>query len=422
MRRVVVTGVGMVTPLGANMEWTWKNLVAGKSGIRKIPEDLPYSTDLASKVIGYIPNIHEDPESGFDQNMYVNARDAKTMDRFIVLSIAAAKQAMEDSGFLTDTEDKQLSSGVLFGAGIGGLVCIENNAKILAEKGVRRVSPFFIPASLINLAAGHISINHKLRGPNLAVVTACASGSHAIGEAARIITCGDADMMLCGGVEAALCPLGIAGFTAARALSTRFNDTPEKASRPWDKRRDGFVMSEGGGMVVLEEYEQAKKRGARIYGELIGYGISGDAYHITAPEPYGNGAIRAMVMALRKANINPEQVDYINAHGTSTPPGDIVEYRAVKNVFTNHTDIIMSSTKSATGHMLGGAGSAEAIFCLLAMRDGIVPPTLNLEDPEDEISGINLVPNNALEKKINIVLSNSFGFGGTNTSLVFKKV
>lgn len=418
----MVSGIGLITPLGINLESSWENLIHGKSGIKKIPDTWPNTADLPSKVAGYIPNIDEDPVHGFNARLYVEGRDIKTMDRFIVLSIAAAKQAIDDAGIKFDTEAQQLETGVLFGAGIGGLICIENNVRILAEKGARRVSPFFIPASLINLAAGHISIRYGIRGPNLSVVTACSSGANAIGEAARIIMCGDANTMVCGGIEAAICPLGVAGFASARALSTKYNDAPESASRPWDKGRDGFVIGEGGAIVILEEYEVAKRRGAKIYGELIGYGLSGDAYHMTAPDPTGNGGRRAILMALKKARINPDQVDYINAHATSTQLGDIVEYKAVKEVFASNANFVMSSTKSATGHMLGGAGSAEAVFSLLAMRDGIVPPTLNLYEPEEEISGVNLVPLKAIEKKVDVSLSNSFGFGGTNASLVFRKV
>lgn len=423
MRRVVVSGIGLITPLGVTTELSWKNLIAGKTGIKQIPDCWPYVSDLTSKVAGYIPNIDEDHNNGFDIGMYVDGKDIKTMDRFIAFAIAATKQAMEDSGIIIETEEDQLRSGIVFGAGIGGLTCIENNASILRDKGARRVSPFFIPASLINLAAGHVSIRYKLRGPNLSVVTACASGAHAIGEAARLISYGEADIMVCGGVEAAICPLGIAGFASARALSTRYNNFPEKASRPWDKGRDGFVIGEGGAMLVLEEYTLAKKRGAKIYGELVGYGLTGDAYHITAPHPDGDGGYRAMLMALKKAGVCPEQVDYINAHGTSTQMGDIIEYRAVKKVFAERSDhIVMSSTKSATGHMLGGAGSAEAAFCLLAMRDSMIPPTLNLDDPDDEITGVNLVPHQSIEQKVNVSISNSFGFGGTNASLIFKKI
>ena len=420
MRRVVVTGIGLVTPLAVGTSNTWCKLINGHSGIRKIPESLFDPGDLSSQIAGIIPPIDE--EHGFDPGAYIDGKDIKRMDRFIHLAIAAAREAVLDSGIDVSLTQKQKErAGVMVGSGIGGLIMIEQNALLLLEKGPRRISPFFIPSTLINLASGHISIEYGFLGPNHSVVTACASGAHAIGDAARIIMCDDADVMVCGGSEAAVCKLGVAGFASARALSTSYNDAPKKASRPWDKSRDGFVIGEGSGILVLEELEHAKKRGAKIYGEVIGYGLSGDGYHITAPEPNGDGAYRAMKMALKKAGISPSEVGYINAHGTSTPLGDIIEIKAMRRAFSediNH--IAISSTKSAIGHLLGAAGSVEAIFTLLAMKSGTLPPTLNLEEP-DEGCDLNLVANTAQEKSVNFAMSNSFGFGGTNVSLIFKK-
>ena len=418
MRRVVVTGVGLVTPLGATVQSSWNNIISSKSGIRRIPETLFDTSDLATKIAGIVPNDSE--ENGLNLNNFIPEKDQRKMDRFIHLAIVAANEAVNDSGWVANTEEQQNRTGVLVGSGIGGLATIEENALILKEKGPRRISPFFIPASLINLASGHISIQYKFKGPNHSVVTACSTGAHAIGDAAKLISMGDADIMVAGGTESAVTRLGIAGFNACRALSTSFNDNPQKASRPWDKNRDGFVMGEGAGVLILEELEHAKNRGAKIYAELAGYGLSGDAYHITAPAENGDGGFRAMTMALTKAGISPEQVDYINAHGTSTPPGDIIELNAVKRLFKNNNSFSMSSTKSAIGHLLGAAGSVEAIFSILAMNNNIVPPTLNLDDPSEEY-GIDLVPHKAKERKVEIALSNSFGFGGTNASLLFKK-
>lgn len=418
MRRVVVTGLGLVTPLANGVEPTWKRILDSKSGIRTI--DRFDVSDLPAKIAGVVPGADE--EDGFNADDWIAPKEQKKMDRFIIYGIAAAKQALDDAGWRPETEEEQCNSGVLIGSGIGGLPAIEAASILVHERGPRRLSPFFIPSSLINLVSGHISMEYKLRGPNHAVVTACSTGAHAIGDAARIIRAGDADVMVAGGTEAATCRIGMAGFAAARALSTSYNDTPEKASRPWDKGRDGFVMGEGAGIVVLEEYEHAKKRGAKIYGEMVGYGLTGDAHHITAPHPEGDGGFRAMKMALNRAGLNPEDIDYVNAHGTSTPLGDEIEHGAVKRLFGSASEkLSMSSTKSSIGHLLGAAGGVEAIFSLLAMRDNVAPPTLNLENPSDSCD-LDLVPLRAKEKPINAVLSNSFGFGGTNASVVFKRV
>jgi 3-oxoacyl-[acyl-carrier-protein] synthase II len=423
MRRVVVTGIGLVTPLGNNVDKSWKNIIASKSGIKKIPTSLFESNDLASRVAGYIPTLEEDPENGLNISDHIPARIISSMDRFIQLAMIAADEAISDAGYNEMSEDDKLNTAVLVGSGIGGLITIEANAKILNESGPRRITPFFIPASLINLASGQISIKHGFKGVNFGVVSACATGSHSIGEAARMISQGDLDIAVCGGAEAAICRLGIAGFAAARALSTKYNDTPEKASRPWDKGRDGFVMGEGAGVLVLEDFEKAKKRNAKIYAEVIGYGATSDAYHITAPESEGSGAHRAMNIAIKNAKIRAEEIDYINAHGTSTPLGDMIEYNAISKIFagSDTNKLTMSSTKSAIGHLLGAAGSVEAIFTLLAIQDSVVPPTLNLDDPE-EICKINLVPHTSQNKKVTIGMSNSFGFGGTNVSLIFRKI
>ncbi len=415
MIRVVVTGIGLITPLGITANDSWNNIINSKSGIKKIPDSLFSSDDLNCKIAGIIP-------SEFNIEEFVDSKESKKMDKFIHYAIAA-EEAISDANLKNLPDGIKEEIGVLIGSGIGGLSTIEKNANILELKGPRRISPFFIPASLINLASGHVSIKHGFKGPNHSVVTACSTGTHAIGDAARIIKDGDAKIMVCGGAEGAVCKLGVAGFAAARALSTNFNDSPEQASRPWDKDRDGFVMGEGAGILILEEYEHAKKRRAKIYGEVVGYGLSGDAHHITAPESEGKGAIKAMKMALAKAKIAPEEVDYINAHGTSTPLGDVIELNSIKKVFKNNIkDIAISSTKSSIGHLLGAAGSVEAIISLLAMQDRTLPPTLNLSNPDESCEGINLVANTPQSKKINCIMSNSFGFGGTNSCLVFKKV
>ncbi len=416
MRRVVVTGIGLVTPLGIDAERVWQKLIAGRSGIRGIQSfDV---ADLPAKIAGQVPK-GETAAGDFKIDDWVPPKEQRKMDDFIVFALAAADQAVHDSGWLPDGDEDRERTGVMIGSGIGGLPGITNGALTIHERGPRRLSPFFIPSNLINLAAGHGSIRFGFSGPNHAVVTACSSGAHAIGDAARLIQWEDADVMVCGGTEAAVCRLGMAGFASARALSTGFNDEPERASRPWDKRRDGFVMGEGSGIVVVEELEHAKKRGAKIYAEVLGYGMSGDAHHITAPAEDGSGAFRAMRNALKRSGLSADSIDYINAHGTSTPIGDEIELGAVKRLFGDHAyHLSMSSTKSAIGHLLGAAGSVEAIFAIFAMRDGIVPPTLNLEDPSDSCD-IDLVALTAKERRVRFVLSNSFGFGGTNASLIF---
>ena len=418
-RRVVITGIGVVSPLADGAELTWKKLLEAESGIRSITSfDV---SDLPAKIGGSVPL--GDGTGLFQPDKYMSAKEQRKVDKFILYAVAAATQAVEDSGWLPLDEESRERTGVMIGSGIGGLPEIENTSHILKDSGPRRISPFFIPSCLINLASGHVSIKYGFKGPNHAVVTACATGAHAIGDASRMIMFGDADVMVAGGTEAAVCRIGMAGFAAARALSTEYNDTPTKASRPWDEGRDGFVMGEGSGVVVLEEYEHAKKRGAKIYAEIIGYGMSGDAYHVTAPAEDGNGGYRAMRAALKNASINPEEIDYINAHGTSTPLGDAVEIAAVKRLFGDQPQTFsMSSTKSAIGHLLGAAGSIEAIFCALAIRDQVAPPTLNLENPSEGFEKLDLVPLDAKSRPINIALSNSFGFGGTNASLVLKRV
>lgn len=421
MRRVVVTGIGAVTPLAGNIQDSWKYLLEGKSGIEKMPEDRLNVSDITSQIAGCVP--YGEASDAFNALDYVAFKEQKKMDTFIIYALGAAIQAVEDSGWKPTDEEAQNRTGVMIGSGIGGLSLIEETAHILKEKGPKRISPFFIPASLINLASGHLSIKYGFRGPNHAVVTACSTGAHAIGDASRLIQYGDADVMVAGGTEAALCRLAISGFASARALSTGYNDRPKEASRPWDEGRDGFVIGEGAGIVILEEYEHAKKRGAKIYAEVAGYGLSGDAYHITAPESEGKGGYRAMQSALNHAQLNPDNIDYINAHGTSTPLGDMIELGAVKRLFGHCLDnVSMSSTKSAIGHLLGAAGSVEAIFSILAMQHNIMPPTLNLQNPSEGCDVIDLVANQAKEKNIQAVLSNSFGFGGTNASLVMKKV
>jgi len=415
MRRVVVTGIGLLTPLACGVEATWERLVRGESGIRKV-ESFDVS-DISSKIAGQIPRGTKPGE--FNPDDWLAPKEQRRIDQFILYGITAAVQAVEDAGWKPEGDEDRERTGVLIGSGIGGLPGIYDTSILLYEKGARRVSPFFIPASLINLVSGHVSIRYGFTGPNHSVVTACSTGAHAIGDAARLIQWGDADVMVAGGTEGAVCRLAMAGFAAARALSSRFNDTPEKASRPWDQDRDGFVIGEGAGIVVLEEYEHAKKRGAKIYAEFKGYGMSGDAHHVTAPAADGNGAYRAMRNALRSAKMTPEDIDYINAHGTSTPLGDAIEHGAVKRLFASAAGkVSMSSTKSAIGHLLGAAGSTEAIFSMLAMRDGVLPPTLNLDNPSEGCD-MDLVPHKAKERKLRAVLSNSFGFGGTNASLVF---
>jgi len=416
MRRVVVTGCGVVTPLGVGTETVWKRLLEGQSGIRAIQSfDV---SDLPAKIAGQVPR-GETASGSFNADDWVPPKEQRKMDEFIVFALAAAAQAVDDSGWKPADPVERERTGVMIGSGIGGLPGITEGALVVHEKGPRRLSPFFIPANLINLASGHVSIRYGFCGPNHAVVTACSTGAHAIGDAARIIMWDDADVMVCGGTEAAICRIGIAGFAAARALSTKFNDEPQRASRPWDQQRDGFVMGEGSGIVVLEELEHAKKRGAKIYAEVIGYGMSGDAHHITAPAADGSGAFRAMRNALNRAKLTPDKIDYVNAHGTSTPLGDEIELGAVKRLFGESAyKLSMSSTKSAIGHLLGAAGSVEAIFSILALRDGVVPPTLNLENPSPSCD-LDLVPLKAKERPVRFALSNSFGFGGTNASLVF---
>jgi 3-oxoacyl-[acyl-carrier-protein] synthase II len=418
MKRVVVTGLGLVTPLGVGTENIWKRLTAGESGIRAIQSfDV---SDLPAKIAGQVPR-GETASGLFNADDWVPPKDQRKMDEFILYAMAAAEQAVADSGWKPEGAEERERTGVMIGSGIGGLPGIADGAITLHERGPRRLSPFFIPSNLINLASGQVSIRYGYSGPNHAVVTACSTGAHAIGDAARLIMWEDADVMVAGGAEAAVCRLGIAGFAAARALSTGFNDEPARASRPWDEKRDGFVMGEGAGIVVLEELEHAKKRGAKIYAEVVGYGMSGDAYHITAPSEDGNGAYRSMRNALKRAQLTPDKIDYINAHGTSTPLGDEIELGAVKRLFGEHAyKVSMSSTKSAIGHLLGAAGSVEAIFSILAMRDGVVPPTLNLENPSAGCD-IDLVPLKAKERRVNYALSNSFGFGGTNASLIFAR-
>ena len=417
MRRVVVTGLGLVTSLGCGVEVNWENLLAGKSGIGAIQSfDI---SDLPAKIAGQVP-VGETAEGLFNADDWMTPKDQRRMDDFIVYGLTAAIQAVADSGWTAETEEDQVRTGVMIGSGIGGLNEIAKNAVLVESGNIRQVSPFFIPASLINLVSGHVSIKFGFKGPNHSVVTACSTGAHAIGDAARLIMLDDANVMIAGGAEAAVCRLGMAGFCAARALSTGFNDTPQMASRPWDKDRDGFVMGDGAGALVLEELEHAKARGANIMAEVVGFGLSGDAHHITAPAEDGNGAQRCMEAALKRAGANPEDIDYINAHGTSTPLGDEIELAAVERVFGDHSNgLSMSSTKSAIGHLLGAAGAVESIFSILAMRDGVVPPTLNLDNSSVD-SDIDLVPHQAKEHPVKTVLSNSFGFGGTNASLVFK--
>jgi len=426
MRRVVVTGIGMVTPLAWGAEKTWAALLAGKSGAGTISAfDI---TDYACKVACEVPRVSgrggggPDVEGSFDPDQVMSPREQRRVDDFILYAMAAADEAVRDAGWTPEDEGERRRTGVMLGSGIGGLSSIADTAVELHEKGPRRVSPFFIPSALINLASGQVSIRYGFKGPNHAVVTACATGAHAVGDAARLIQYGDADVMLAGGAEAAVCPIGIAGFIACRAMSTNFNDTPERASRPYDKDRDGFVMGEGAGCLVLEELEHARKRGAKIYAEVIGYGLAGDAYHITAPSEDGDGGYRAMEAAIGHAGLNPADIDYINAHGTSTPLGDEIELGAVERLMGQAAGkAAMSSTKSAIGHLLGAAGAVEAAFTVLALRDQIAPPTINLDNPSVD-TALDLVPHKAKPMKIDVALSNSFGFGGTNASVVFKKL
>ena len=419
MRRVVVTGLGMVTPLGSGVEHVWSRLIAGDSGAARVSS---FETDdLACKIACQIP-LGDGSDGTFNPDAYMEVKEQRKVDPFIVYAIAAAKQALDDADWHPKSHEDQCATGVLVGSGIGGIGGIYDASITLHEKGPRRVSPFFIPGRIINLASGQISIAHGLKGPNHAVVTACSTGAHAIGDAARLIAFGDADVMVAGGAESPVNRLSLAGFAACRALSTGFNETPTKASRPYDKDRDGFVMGEGAGVVVLEEYAHAKARGAKIYAEVIGYGLSGDAYHITSPSPDGDGAYRCMSAAVKRAGISPSEIDYINAHGTSTPMGDELELKAVERLLGDAAaKASMSSTKSAIGHLLGAAGAVEAIFSVLTIRDGVLPPTLNLDNPSVETS-IDLVPHEAKRKRVDVALSNSFGFGGTNASLVMRRV
>jgi 3-oxoacyl-[acyl-carrier-protein] synthase II len=418
MRRVVVTGLGLVTPLGADVETTWQNLIAGKSGIAPITRF--DTTDQKATIAGEVKS--KDHPYGFDPDKRVDHKVQRQVDPFIVYAIDAAGQALEDAGLTDMDQDMKERAGVSIGSGIGGLPGIESESLVLAEKGPGRVSPHFVHGRLINLTSGQVSIKYGLMGPNHSVVTACSTGAHSIGDAARMIKDDDADIMLAGGAESTINPLGVAGFAQARALNTAFNDRPEQASRPYDKGREGFVMGEGAGVVVLEEYEHAKARGAKIYAEVVGYGLSGDAYHVTAPHPEGRGAELAMRMALKKAGLKPEDIDYVNAHGTSTM-ADTIELAAVKRVLgADLSGASMSSTKSAIGHLLGGAGAVETIFCILAIRDQIVPPTLNLDDPDEGTEGVDLVPHKAKKRRVRAALNNSFGFGGTNASVIVKAV
>jgi len=417
-RRVVITGMGLVSPLGSGVDTSWRRMISGESGARRIDE-FP-TDDLSCKVACFIPK--GSGEGQYNPDDWMERKEQRKVDDFIVFAMAAAEQALTDAGWKPTRYEDSIRTGVLIGSGIGGLQGIEQTSLLMAEKGPRRISPFFIPGRLINLAGGYVSIRYGFKGPNNAVVTACSTGTHAIGDAYRLVGLGDADVMVAGGTESPLCRLSVAGFSAARALSTGFNEQPERASRPFDRDRDGFVMGEGAGIVVLEAYEHAKARGAPIYGEVIGYGLSGDAYHITAPAEDGDGAYRCMAAAIRNAGIAPSDIGYVNAHGTSTPMGDEIEVRAVERVFGEAANrLIMSSTKSAVGHLLGAAGAAEAIFCILALRDGMIPPTLNLDNPSIE-TPINLTPHEALEARVDTALSNSFGFGGTNASLIIRRV
>ena len=417
MRRVVVTGLGMLTPLGNGVDINWKRLISGSVGIRKI---LNFDvSDIPCKIAGQISNKDEDPEAGLDIDQWIEPRDQKRIDRFIAYGIIAGIQAVEDSGWIPKSDNDKFRTGVILGSGIGGLETIAKTTELMLLKGPRKVSPFFIPSSLINLLSGQISIKYGFKGPNHSVVTACSTGAHAIGDAARIIKYGDADVMVAGGAEAACCRIGMAGFASARALSTNFNERPLESSRPWDQNRDGFVMGEGSGVLVLEERDHAIARGAKIYAEIKGYGMSGDAHHITAPAETGDGGFRAMKAALNDCNLKSTDIDYINAHGTSTPLGDVIELKAIKRLLNGDVSkVSISSTKSATGHLLGAAGSIEAIYSILSIVNQIIPPTNNLINPDMDAIGFDLVPLKYKNKKISNVLSNSFGFGGTNASLI----
>ena len=419
MRRVVITGLGMTTPLGNGVDVNWSNILDGKSGLRQVTGF--ETSDISCRIAGLVPEA--DAPNGLQMDDYIEPKEQRKLDRFIQLGIVAAVEAVENSGWKPTELADQDRTGVLIGSGIGGLQTIVETTELLNERGTRRISPFFIPSALINLISGQVSIRYQFRGPNHSVVTACSTGAHAIGDAARLIALDDADVMVAGGAEAAVCRLGLAGFAAARALSTGYNDDPTAGSRPWDKARDGFVMGEGAGVVVLEELEHAKARGATIYGEVKGYGLSGDAYHITAPAEDGNGGYRAMEAALKRAKLTPHDIDYINAHGTSTPLGDLIEAGAVKRLLGDAAgSVSMSSTKSATGHLLGAAGAIEAIYSTLAVYHGQVPPTLNLVDPEPVMEGMDLVPLKAKTRTVRNAMSNSFGFGGTNASLIIGQV
>ncbi len=417
MREVVVTGIGLVTPLGVGNDVNWKRLIDGYIGINKITNfDV---SDLPCKIAGQIPSKDEDQEGGLKIDDWIEQRELRRIDRFIAYGLIASQIAVEDSGWMPTDSKSLLRTGVLVGSGIGGLETIANTTEILNSKGIRKISPFFIPSALINLLSGQISIKFKFKGPNHSVVTACSTGSHSIGDAARIIASNDADVMVAGGSEAACCRIGMAGFSAAKALSTTFNDNPKRASRPWDKNRDGFVMGEGSGVLILEEKKHALNRGAKIYAQIKGYGMSGDAHHITAPAEDGDGGFRAMSAALKNSNLSVEDIDYINAHGTSTPLGDIIELRAIERLFKNNlSNLSISSTKSSTGHLLGAAGAVEAIFSILAINNQLVPPTNNLDNPDSGTEGFDLVPIKSKKRKVKNILSNSFGFGGTNASLI----
>ena len=419
MRRVVVTGLGMVTPLGVGVDHNWKQILAGKSGIDRITGfDVD---DIACQIAGQVPG--PDEEGGLDLDAFIDPREQRRQDRFIQLGLVAAQLAVEDSGWMPDDVEAQNRTGVMIGSGIGGLETIVTTDQLMNERGTRRISPFFIPSALINLVSGHVSIKYGFRGPNHSVVTACSTGAHAIGDAARMVALDDADVMVAGGAEAAVCRIGMAGFAAARALSTGYNDDPQRGSRPWDTGRDGFVMGEGAGIVVLEELEHAKARGATIYAEVKGYGMSGDAYHITAPAEDGDGGFRAMQAALKRAGLTADDIDYVNAHGTSTPLGDLIEAGAVRRLLGDAvSNVSMSSTKSATGHLLGAAGAIEAIYSVKAVQTGDLPPTLNLESPEEAVADFDLVPLKTRNRDVRNAMSNSFGFGGTNASLIVGKV
>ena len=419
MRRVVVTGLGMVTPLGVGVDLNWSRILAGKSGISRISNF--EVSDITCQIAGQVPGPDED--GGLNLDDFIDPREQRRQDRFIQLGVVAAQLAVEDSGWKPDDREAQNRTGAMIGSGIGGLETIVRTDQLMADRGTRKISPFFIPSALINLVSGHVSIKYGFRGPNHAVVTACSTGAHAIGDAARMVALDDADVMVAGGAEAAVCRIGMAGFAAARALSTGYNDRPEQGSRPWDKGRDGFVMGEGAGIVVLEELEHAKARGATIYAEIKGYGMSGDAYHITAPAEDGDGGFRAMQAALKRADLTPADIDYVNAHGTSTPLGDLIEAGAVRRLLGDAVgSISMSSTKSATGHLLGAAGAIEAIYSIKAVQTGEVPPTLNLEDPEEAVADFDLVPLKSRKREVRNAMSNSFGFGGTNASLIIGQV